>query len=172
MSLDGFPIPVGQIPAGKHWVRIDFGDLAQASGLDLNMLREQAQSSTPTQGLAYLQGLSGAVERVGDDTVHGAHATHYRAFIDYANTVDELPGLTADARARLSTLGTVPADIWIDDNNRVVKMQFAVDGSAFGGGHAEMTMEISDFGAPVDIEPPPPDEVINFSELLGDGIPA
>jgi hypothetical protein len=172
MSLDGFPIPAGQLPPGKHWVRISFGDLAQASGLDLNALREQAQSSTPTQGLAYLHGLSGAVERVGDDTVHGAHATHYRASIDYTHAVDEVPGLTAEARQRIATLGTVPADIWIDDHDRVVKMQFAVDGSAFGDGHAEMTMEISDFGSPVDIEPPPPEEVINISELLADGVPA
>jgi hypothetical protein len=172
LSLDGFPLPDGSVPAGKHWLRMDVGDLARASGLDLNTFREQAQSSTPAQGLAYLHGLSGAVERVGDEVLHGAHATHYRASIDYATAVDELPNLTAQARQRLATLGRVPADVWIDDYNRVVKMQFSVDGSAFGSGHAEMTMEISDFGAPVVIEAPPADQVISISELPTDGIPA
>ena len=79
MSLDGLPIGNQEVPAGKHWVRIGFGDVAGQLGLNLDDLRNQAQSSTPSSGLQYLQGLSGDVERVGDDTIDGEHATHYRA---------------------------------------------------------------------------------------------
>jgi hypothetical protein len=166
MNLDGIPHPNTPLLAGKHWLRIDLADIAGSQGLDLETLRQQAQNSTPTNGLEYLQGLSGTVVRVGDDTVQGAHAIHYRAAIDYTNVVNQLPDLSAEARQRLATLGTVPADVWIDDHNRVVKMQFTMDGSAFGGdGRAQMTMEIGQFGAPVDVEAPSPDEVIGLSEL-------
>ena len=53
----------------------------------------------------------------------------------------------------------MPADVWIDGQDRVVKMHMTIDGSAFGGtgsgGTAELTMEISDFGVPVDVQAPP-----------------
>jgi hypothetical protein len=46
-------------------------------------------------------------------------------------------------------------------------MQFAVDGSSFGesGARLQMTMEITDFGVPVDVQAPPPDQVTDFSTL-------
>ncbi len=61
----------------------------------------------------------------------------------------------------------MPADVWINDDDRVVKMQFAIDGSAFGsdGGAIQMTMEITDFGVPVDVQAPPEDQTVDFSSL-------
>ena len=53
-------------------------ELQQRSGADFGGLADQAQSTGPQQGLEYLQGLSGDVVKVGDDTVAGQHATHYR----------------------------------------------------------------------------------------------
>ena len=90
MNLDGLPIGNQGVPAGKHWVRIGFGDVAGQLGLNLDDLRNQARSSTPASGLQYLQGLSGDVERVGDDTINGEHATHYRASIDYSLAAEKL----------------------------------------------------------------------------------
>ena len=67
------------------------------------------------------------------------------------------------------TLGTVPADVWINDDDRVVKMHLVIDGSAFdtSGGTADLTMQITDFGVPVDVQPPPADETSDLSALLG-----
>jgi len=167
MSLDGLPVPQGLLPEGKRWLHVDLGGLASTLGLNLDQLREQARNSTPTQGLEYLEGLSGDVEKIGDDTVNGAHATHYRASIDYSKIADQLPGLTDSMREQFAGLGTVPADVWIDDNDHVVKMHFMIDGSAFGReGTAEMTMEMSDFGAPVDVAAPSPDEVVGIGDLV------
>jgi hypothetical protein len=152
---------------GKQWVKIGLDDLQQQSGGALGDLADQAGSNGPQQGLEYLQGLSGDVEKVGDDTVAGEHATHYRASIDYAKVAEKLPEESTKARDELTKLGTVPADVWINDDDQVVKMQFAIDGSAFGstGGKIEMTMEITDFGVPVDVQAPPEDETIDFSSL-------
>ena len=152
---------------GKQWVKIGLDDLQQQSGGALGDLADQAGQNGPQQGLEYLQGLSGDVEKIGDDTVAGEHATHYRASIDYAKVAAELPDQSAKARDKLTKLGTVPADVWINDDDRVVKMQFAIDGSAFGsdGGTIQMTMEITDFGVPVDVQAPPDDQTVDFSSL-------
>lgn len=156
---------------GKQWVKIGLDDLQQQAGGALGGLADQAGSNGPQQGLEYLQGLSGDVQKIGDDTVAGAHATHYRASIDYAKVAADLPDSSAKVRDQLGKLGTVPADVWINDDDRVVKMQFAIDGSAFGagsgadGGTIEMTMEITDFGVPVDVQAPPADQTVDFSSL-------
>jgi hypothetical protein len=158
-------LPLASKLGDKSWIAINLDELGQKTGTDFGALADQAQSSGPQQGLEYLQGLSGDVEKVGDDTVAGEHATHYRAQIDDAKVAQKLPeGATRD---RVATLGVVPADVWIDDGDRVVKMQFAVDGSSFGesGARVQMTMEMTDFGVPVDVQAPPPDQVTDFSTL-------
>jgi hypothetical protein len=178
LKVDGLPGGNQRLPAGKHWVRIGFDDLAGQLGLDLDEFRNQARSGT--HSLQYLEGLSGHVERVGDDTVNGEHATQYRASIDYSLAADKLPGLSGRVKYQLAELGTVPADVWIDDHDRVVKLHYAIDASAFGvpgsgSGTAELTMEIGGFDEPVDVQAPPADEVIDLSELVGvgsEGIPA
>ena len=171
MNLDGLPAATEGIPDGKHWLRIGFDDLADQLGLDLGELRDQARSSTPTSGLEYLQGLSGDVTRVADDTINGEHATRYRATLDYSLVADKLDGLSAEAKGQLRKLGTVPADVWIDDHDRVVKMHYTITGSAVGADSAsrtaEVTTQITAFDVPVDVQAPPADDVIDITDLPG-----
>ena len=128
---------------------------------------DKAWNPVVVQGLEFLQGLSGDVTKIGDDTVAGEHATHYRASIDGAKVAAELPDASSDLAGKLAKLGATPADVWINDDDRVVKMHFAMDGGAFGGsgGSAEFTMEITDFGVPVDVQAPPADETVDASAL-------
>ena len=105
--------------------------------------------------------------KVGDDTVAGQHATHYRASIDYAKVAAKLPDSAASQREELSKLGKVPADVWINDDDRVVKMHLVIDAGSLGAsaGTAELTMEITDFGVPVDVQAPPADQTTDLSSL-------
>jgi hypothetical protein len=158
----------GKLPEGKRWISVSLEELRSKTGTDLSSLFDQAQNGGPTQGLQYLEGLSGDVTKVGDDTVAGEHATHYRASIDYSKVAAKLPD-SSPLAGKLGALGTVPADVWINDQDRVVKMNFAIDGGALGGraGTAEFSMEITDFGVPVDVQAPPADETVDFSDILG-----
>lgn len=167
LNLGDFPLAATRLPEGKHWVRINPDSLGAGSGVDFGQLLEQAQSNSPTRGLEYLQGLSGDVQNLGDDTVAGAHATHYRASIDYAKVAAKLPDSQSALAGKMAKLGTVPADVWIDDSDRVVKMSFAIDGSAVGGGAgtAKFSMEITDFGVPVDVQAPPADDTVDVATL-------
>jgi hypothetical protein len=167
LDLGSFPGAPSEV-AGK-WVKLDPSQLPQDDGT-LRDLAGQAESNSPKQGLEYLQGLSGDVQDLGQEDVNGEPATHYRASIDYSKLLDKLPDASQQTRDALGKLGTVPADVWIDGQDRVVKMHIVMDGSAFGSssadvGTVELTMELSDFGTPVDVQAPPPDQTIDFSEL-------
>jgi hypothetical protein len=163
-------LPFASELGGKQWVKVSLDELKQRGG-ELGGLADQAESNAPQQGLEYLQGLSGDVEKIGDDTVAGEHATHYRAAIDYARLAEKLPD-SSEVRDKLPKLGTVPADVWINDDDRVVKMHMTIDAGAFGAGTgtAEMTMEITGFGVPVDVQAPPADETVDLFSL--EGLPA
>jgi hypothetical protein len=165
MNLGSFPGAPAALD-GKQWVKLDHEQLKQQSGA-FGDLADQAESNSPQQGLEYLQGLSGDVQNLGQEDVGGRPATHYRASIDYTKVLDELPHASAQTRDALGKLGTVPADVWIDDQDRVVKMHMTIDGSALAGasGTAELTMELSDFGVPVDVQAPPEDQTVDFSSL-------
>jgi hypothetical protein len=167
MDLGSFPGAPDDV-AGK-WVKLDPEKLKDDPrfGATFSQLADQAESSSPKQGLEYLQGLSGDVQDLGQEDVNGQPATHYRASIDYSKLVDQLPDVTDEMREQFAQLGTVPADIWIDGQDRVVKMHMTMDGASFGGGAGtvDMTMEMTEFGVPVDVQAPPDDQVMDFSEL-------
>jgi len=167
--MDFGNLPFASELGGKRWVSVNLDELQQQSGTDLSALADQAQSNGPHQGLEYLQGLSGDVQKVGDDTVAGEHATHYRASIDYAKVAAELAKTSPETAEKLAKLGTVPADVWLNDDDRVVKMHLTIDAGAMGAGAgtAEMTMEITDFGVPVDVQAPPADQTVDLFSLTG-----
>jgi hypothetical protein len=164
MNLGAFSGASGEL-GGKQWIKLDPEQLKQNSML--GDLAGPADSASPKTGLEYLQGLSGDVQELGQEDVNGQTATHYRASIDYAKLVDQLPDASPAARDALTKLGTVPADVWIDGQDRVVKMHLTMDAGAFGAGAgtAEVTMQLSDFGVPIDVEAPPAEDTIDFSEL-------
>jgi hypothetical protein len=166
--MDLSSIPGASGLTDKQWIKLDLEQLKQQNGA-VGDIAGQAESNSPKQGLEYLQGLSGDVTKVGEDTVAGEHATHYRASIDYTKLADKLPNASAETLDELAKLGTVPADVWIDDQDRVVKMHLTMDVGALSGkgGTADVTMELTDFGVPVDVQAPPADQTVDFSELSG-----
>jgi hypothetical protein len=62
----------------------------------------------------------------------------------------------------------MPVDVWVDSDNRVVKMHISMSGGLLGGdsGGLDMTTEITDFDVPVDVQAPPEDQVTDFSTLF------
>jgi hypothetical protein len=155
------------LPEGKKWLFMSAEEISGGSGVDLQQLGEQ-DSQTSTQALEYLQATTGDVEKVGEDTAAGAPATHYVTHVDYGKWSEEhMPHATAAEKAQIAKLGVVPMDVWINDDDRVVKMSFDLDASSFGkaGAKMRMTMEITGFGEPLDVTPPPADQVITQAEL-------
>ena len=177
-------LPGGMNPmsTGKPWVSIDAPTLARLTELALG---ESAAHITgaPLDALAYLRAVSGDVTVVGTDTTRGEPTTRYRAAVDPARAAAQLPGaLRAHAPASGAAPASLPADVWIDGEGRLRKLVITDPADAGAGaaagtvpapaadpppGPTTITLELWDFGTPVEVSAPPADQVADVSGLLG-----
>lgn len=148
------------------WIRVDLSDLTAAAGIDPSQL---PTSNNPTDVLTGLEAASeDGVEEVGQEEVRGTETTHYRATIDLASTFEENDAITDRDRfeAVLAQIGDDPVqtDVWLDDEGRVRRQS-----SSFGTGNAQvdLTMEMYDFGADVDVALPDEADTVDFGDLFG-----
>jgi hypothetical protein len=169
--------------APDGWVKLSAAELGVGGGSALG------PASDPTQFLDYLNGIATTVDEVGTEKVRGVTTTHFRAAIDLAHALDR-EDLPPDVRRQLqSALGSLgvaipamPADVWVDDLGRMRKMRLLMDfGSMLGGmvgGETSgmimsITIELYDFGTPVEVEAPPAEELVPLGGgLFGGGATA
>lgn len=165
-----FPLLAGQLPAGKSWIRGDAKDLSSAGAGPLNQLGPLA-GADPRGLFSFLEAVSGPIEAVGSDELRGVETSHYRTTIDVAKLTRLVP---ADRRRALggmlaqAGLAEIPLEVWIDAEQRLRKLVLAVDATPQGSGErleASLTMELFDYGAPLALELPPADEVVDASAL-------
>jgi hypothetical protein len=165
--------PVGflpGLPGGKSWVKLDLETLGRQAGFDFGQLMQAGQSD-PSQGLQFLRGVTG-IQAVGDEEVRGVPTTHYTGVVDLESLAEKDPALkgTIDQLVAQTGLRRIPVDVWVDDENFVRRMKQSFEGASFGPGmqlDMTMTTELYDFGSDVNIDVPPPDEVADLSELIG-----
>lgn len=144
---------------GKRWVRIDpeaaAGQPADALGLQ-----------NPTELIALI-GSAASFERTGVETVGGEEMALWSGTLDLAALAED-PG----AAQRLDSMGVgeLPTEVAIDSEERLRLVRVTIDladiahteGQApHHGAPTEIvvSLELFDFGVPVDVEPPPAAEV-------------
>lgn len=158
------------LPGGKEWIRLDLAAAGEGLGVDFADLM-QFQQMDPTQALKYLLGASEDFERVGSEDVRGVETTHYRGTVDFRKASELIPADSRDDFERVLELTgepTIPFEVWIDGDGLTRRMKYEQPLPADQGGEETtmaLTMEMYDFGAEVDVEPPPDDEVIDLQEL-------
>jgi hypothetical protein len=150
------PTDGGNLPAGKTWGKIDFGDsfnVGTPGGGDLGSL---------TQMLGSLNQATSSVDRVGTDTVGGAPATHYKV------TYHARSGATPATAPTVN----LPADLWIGPDGRVAKVHQVITLTARaeagqGPATADVTVTYSDYGTPLpDLSPPPAGQVADLTSQV------
>jgi hypothetical protein len=169
---------VAQMPGAKPWMEADVEAMyGRQYGASPDQMREGA-AQDPTRQLEYLRGVSDSVEKVGVEEVRGVQTTRYEAVVDLAR---EVAGQDAEAREAhdemVEKLGAtkLPVEVWIDDENRV--RRYAMDATVTvpedapevpEGGEMQTSIvaEYYDFGTPVDVQAPPPDQTAEGSKLL------
>jgi hypothetical protein len=164
-----FPFLQRLQPNLKPWIRFDLEKLGEQQGVDLAGL-QQLNQSDPSQALAYLKAASGGVEKVGEEEVRGVETTHYRMTVDLRKVAKQIPEQKANVERVIETSGIekIPTEVWVDGDGLVRRMKLHYENMQLAAGQKgdmTMTMELFDFGVPVDVELPPAGQVMDLSEL-------
>jgi len=158
---------MGQLSGGKSWLRLDLEKAGKSAGIDVSRLLNAAGGQNPSQALELLRS-SGDVSEAGKETLDGVETTHYHGSVDLKKAAG-LSGATSDAVQRLLDLGApaeIPVDVWVDDAGYVRQYKTSYDQS-YGGQPVSMrmTMNMSDYGTPVEVSAPPADDVFDVTGL-------
>jgi hypothetical protein len=136
---------------------------ASASGLSAGSGSVSASSGDPTQYMQYLNGVSSDVHVVGKEIVDDVQTTNYAGTIDIEKLAAS-PALSQQQRERLRTglasgdahIAPMPFNAWLDDQGRLRRFNLAMDiMAATATVHMEMSISYSNFGAAVNVQPPP-----------------
>ncbi|MEU8631943.1 hypothetical protein AB0C38_07240 [Amycolatopsis sp. NPDC048633] len=153
---------------GKPWVGTDpdsADPLAQAAGASV-----PAIVKLPDLGLALTE-----IERTGrivsaDQTRLGAVAVnHYRLEFDAAKAPELFPEFAQpplDGKPAKPVTAKLPAELWLDAAQRPVRFAVELSPGLPAGAALKGTTDYHGWGEPVDIRPPPADQVVDLSELL------
>jgi len=170
------PALAAALPPGKSWVKVDLATAGKSVGVDLQGL-SQSQAGDPSQTLDYLRGASNKVTTVGSEDVRGTPTTHYRAVIDLNKAADASPTARDAIKSTIKLLGTStqPIDVWVDAQGRARRLKYTVDLSKSKvapstpnlPGSVTFTLELYDFGAPVQADVPPADQVVDLAAITG-----
>jgi hypothetical protein len=157
---------------GKPWIAVPVGG-AGSSGLS---------GESPTSALSLLETNASGVIKVGSATIDGVTTTEYRAKVNpnkaSANASPQLRKYLHQALSQFSGLHSLPIQVWIDGQDRIRQIKETVTlkpnvGSAAasaGAVHVATTVNLSNYGVPVTVTVPPPDQVSHESlSQLGAG---
>ncbi|MGW3999770.1 hypothetical protein ACWEF6_40280 [Amycolatopsis sp. NPDC004772] len=145
-----------EVGSGKPWIVVaaDGTDpFSQVLGGSLTQLAEQ---NDPAHTLGEIR-TAGTIIAAERGHLNGAPAEHYRVDLDLARLGTDLPaGLPPDAAAQVG--GKFPVELWLDEAHRPVQIVLDLT-PILPGAEARITTRYSDWGTPVDIQPPPAGEV-------------
>jgi hypothetical protein len=168
-----FPLMAKQLPPGKTWIKGDARDLSSADAGQLSQFGSFA-GTDPREAFGILKAVSGPIEVVGSEEIRGVETSHYRTTIDTARLEALVPadkrqslgGL--DQAAKQAGLTELPLDVWIDAEQRIAKLSVDLDAKQPGSDasvKASLVVELYDYGAPLDLELPPADQVVDAATL-------
>ncbi len=172
--LDGLPIPgLGEIGpvelvfvGDRAWLRAPV-DL-ERGWVRLTDEPDPAERDPATTGpgvanplaiIGLLRAVETTPEELGDEVVDGVATTRYRVEVDLDAVGARLGQQSADLVAALGRFhpdGRLPVDVWIDEEDRLRRIDY--EGRVDLAGLAEVrlgsTIELEDFGLPVEITAP------------------
>lgn len=124
--------------------------------------------SNPAAALGLLRALDGVPEVLGEENVRGQSSTRMRVTVDLDAAADALTGRAEDIARGLGRLrgrGDLPMEVWLDGDNRVTRLRYAVETSVAGVSRITLVtdLELYDFGVAVDIRTPAAGDIVDAS---------
>ncbi|MDQ3756661.1 MAG: hypothetical protein M3394_02280 [Actinomycetota bacterium] len=150
---------------GKAWMAFDTSGTVPGLGGGAF-----SGAGDPMQSLRLMQqkGIAGQVRENGTQEVRGTATTRYVADIDMAAMTRALSSPQAAALEQLVRQADAEMEVWLDDAGVVRRSVFRTTfGAASQSLTTTVTTELFDFGVPVDIAPPPADQVHRIQQPTG-----
>ena len=148
---------------GKEWMKLDLEHAYESLGIDMGGLGQVGQGTS--EQLRMLGEVSDGITDEGREEVRGLQTTHYSARVDLRKYPDE----DIEKIIELTGQSEIPMDVWIDDDQRVRRMEWR-QSVVKGQEPAAVVVEYVRFGVPVDIDFPVDDEVFDATDLAVNGI--
>jgi hypothetical protein len=144
--------------SGKDWMKVDLDRAYESLDIQVGSLGQIGQGTS--EQLDALSQVSDGVTDHGREEVRGVETSHYSATID----LNKIPGKNIDKLIEISGGSEFGVDVWIDDEQRIRRMEWeqALPGNGIG---MTMIMEYVRFGVPVDIDTPDDGDVFDATEL-------
>jgi hypothetical protein len=150
--------------SGRPWVKFDLGKAGSGTGVDVHKLLAEAQQLDLPTSVRLLTASKDA-KSVGSETVGGVETTHYTGTFSVA---DAVKGLSPEAKQRvqdrMASVKDMKFDAWIDADKLPRKIVMT---GASGPAKMTMTTEFTSFNKPVDISPPPSDQIGEITAKAG-----
>lgn len=137
-----------ELGAGDTWLKIDLGDPDSLYGM--------IGRATDPEVMFKAMESPKKLELIGSEAVDGVATNHYRITMDpsqYLEAMDFPAAMVGMLPEQLVT------DMWVDEDDLPRKFAQTIDVGAAGGGASTTEGTYSDFGADVEIEAPPDDQV-------------
>jgi hypothetical protein len=147
---------------GKAWVSVSLTDPPTDTGVSgLAELTRFLQEFDPVrQATALLD--AGTVKAVGEETVGGVRAVHYRGLVPVAELVkgaDPKIQSSLSGQLRLEGVTVVPLDLWVDAG-------YVPRRTRWKAGTASGTADYSAWGTTVTVTRPPADQTVPLAAVL------
>jgi hypothetical protein len=158
----------GQEIDGKPWLRIDTNSDNPLAKVFATMSEQMSKNADPRTALEQFKE-AGEVTDSKTEELDGKQTTHYTITVDVQKLADaqtdptQKAGLDAAIKAGLKDF---PVEVWIDEEQLPVRVAFdmpAPDGKG-GTATAQMQMDYTDWGKPIDVTAPPADQVAEMPE--------
>jgi hypothetical protein len=145
---------------GTDWVKMDLEEIGKEAGIDFAALMQMGGSQNPADQLAWLRAAAD-LEKVGEEELDGVKTTHYRAVVDLRRVADTAPAgqreslrETVDSLVKLTGMTEAPTEVWIGEDDLVRRQKMTMKQTKPQPTTTTMDMRFTDYGKPVDIEPP------------------
>jgi hypothetical protein len=155
------------IAPGKSWVSLDLSSLSQARNLNPAM-----SSGDGTNAGAMLQILSqegATVTPLGTSTIDGTSVSGYAVSFDQAamqRRLGNLPDWVQQSASQINFNG-LNMKVYVDGSGRLRRMSMDISAKSNGSTvSGTLDLDLSNFGATVNVTAPPSDQVITLEQLL------
>ena len=154
--------------AGKSWVSLDIS----AQQADANEPGVLSSGDNPFAMVRLYAQRGNTVVALGKSTVDGVGVTGYSVTVDPSTLRSDLAGVSLPAwmRQAISTVNIqqVVGDLYIDHSGALRRYISRITLSTTSGGTIALveTIDLSDFGTPVDISAPSPDQVTSIQQFI------